>query len=135
GVPEAAARIGAAVRTLHFAPEVDGIPTHDLAAEVDATRGLIDLARAHQALGPRVLEALGRAVARAATTIAMAGPVPRRSLLHRDLDDKQLLVDGDGVGMLDVDTLGLGDPALDVGNLLAHLDLRVGQGWTTRQTA
>ena len=39
------------------------------------------------------------------------------------------------VGMLDVDTLGVGDPGLDLGNLLAHLDLRVQQGWTTQQTA
>ena len=37
--------------------------------------------------------------------------------------------------MLDVDTLGLGDPALDLGNLLAHLDLRVEQGWTDRGSA
>ncbi|WP_277455458.1 aminoglycoside phosphotransferase family protein [Janibacter sp. DB-40] len=135
GVPEAAARIGAAVRTLHTAPQVDGVPAHDLAAEVDVTRGLIELARTHQALGSRVLETLWRDVERAATTITLAGPATRRSLLHRDLHDKQLLVDGDAVGMLDVDTLGLGDPALDLGNLLAHLDLRVEQGWTTRQTA
>src|SRR5699024_628158 len=45
--------------------------------------------------------------------------------------DKQLLVDAGRAGLLDVDTLGAGDAALDLGNLLAHLDLRVRQGWTT----
>ncbi|WEV78884.1 aminoglycoside phosphotransferase family protein [Janibacter cremeus] len=135
GGTDAAERIGAAARTLHSAGEIDGVPGHDLTAELGATRGLIDLARTHHALGHRVLETLGRDVERAATAIAAAGPVARRSLLHRDLHDKQLLVDRDGVGMLDVDTLGLGDPALDLGNLLAHLDLRVEQGWASRQTA
>lgn len=139
GVPDAAEQIGAAVRTLHSAPEVDGVSGHDLAAEVAATQVLIDLARTHHALGARDVELVTRDVAHAATTVVRAGPVERRSLLHRDLHDKQLLVDGDGggmrVGMLDVDTLGVGDPGLDLGNLLAHLDLRVQQGWTTQQTA
>lgn len=135
GVTDAAGRVGAVVRTLHSSRAVDGLPGHDLAAEVAVTGGLIDLARTHHALRPRVLEALGQDVARAATAVALAGPPALRSMLHRDLHDKQLLVDGDGVGMLDVDTLGLGDPALDLGNLLAHLDLRVQQGWATQHTA
>lgn len=135
GVTDAAGRVGAVVRTLHSSRAVDGLPGHDLAAEVAVTGGLIELARTHHALRPRVLEALGQDVARAATAVALAGPPARRSMLHRDLHDKQLLVDGDGVGMLDVDTLGLGDPALDLGNLLAHLDLRVQQGWATQHTA
>ncbi len=61
----------------------------------------------------------------------LAGLVPptSSSLIHRDLHDKQILVDDDGVvGLLDLDTLAIGDPALDVANLLAHLELRVLQG-------
>lgn len=40
---------------------------------------------------------------------------------HRDLHEKQVLVSGGVAGLLDFDTLCLSDPALDVGNLLAHL--------------
>lgn len=126
--------VGAAVRTLHSG-DIEDVPEHDLAAEVGTTRGLIDLARRHHALEARDLDALDREATRAASVVAQDGPVGRRGLLHRDLHDKQLLVDGDVVGMLDVDTLGVGDPALDLGNLLAHLDLRVWQGWTTSGTA
>ncbi len=136
GVPEGVARsVGEAVRTLHSATEVEGVPGHDLGAEVDIARGLLDLARLHRALDPRLLDALDRDVAQAAARIVAAGPVGERALLHRDLHDKQLLVDDGRVGMLDVDTLGLGDPALDLGNLLAHLDLRVEQGWASEPVA
>lgn len=59
------------------------------------------------------------------------GPTPsgHRSLIHRDLHDGQLMIDRDGdVGVLDFDLLTVGDPALDLANLLAHLELRAMQG-------
>lgn len=46
-------------------------------------------------------------------------PVP----CHRDLHEGQILLHDTGAGLLDFDTLRLGDPALDVGNLQAHLVL------------
>ena len=42
---------------------------------------------------------------------------------HRDLHEGQILLDKNRAGLLDFDTLRLGDPALDVGNLQAHLIL------------
>jgi len=49
--------------------------------------------------------------------------------VHRDLHVKQVLVTADGeVGVLDLDTLAKGDPAVDVANFLAHLELRSLQG-------
>lgn len=51
-------------------------------------------------------------------------------LSHRDLHDKQILVasvgaaPGSRAGLIDSDTLALADPALDLGNLLAHVRLR-----------
>jgi len=42
---------------------------------------------------------------------------------HRDLHEKQILMANGVVGLLDFDTLSLADPALDAGNLLAHLYL------------
>lgn len=56
-------------------------------------------------------------------------PEPRWTLSHRDLHDKQILVTPAGsVGLIDSDTLALADPALDLGNLLAHVELRARQG-------
>lgn len=55
----------------------------------------------------------------------------RLAYLHRDLHDKQLVVDqrwGIGLTVLDLDLAALGDPALDLANLLVHLELRVLQG-------
>ncbi len=40
---------------------------------------------------------------------------------HRDLHEGQILLDQRRVGLLDFDTLRHGDPALDAGNLQAHL--------------
>ena len=44
-------------------------------------------------------------------------------ILHRDYHEKQVLIDGDRTVLIDFDTLCRGDPALDVGNFLAHLRL------------
>jgi aminoglycoside phosphotransferase (APT) family kinase protein len=47
-------------------------------------------------------------------------PVPN-VLLHRDFYFDQLLIDGERVWLLDLDCAALGDPAVDLGNFLAHL--------------
>ena len=44
--------------------------------------------------------------------------------VHRDFYDKQILVTGHLVTFLDYDSTALGNPALDVGNFIAHLKLR-----------
>ncbi|MEZ5912478.1 MAG: phosphotransferase [Paracoccaceae bacterium] len=48
---------------------------------------------------------------------------PCRLFAHRDLHEKQIVLTGGLAGILDFDTLSLGDPALDIGNLQAHLFL------------
>ncbi len=45
------------------------------------------------------------------------------TLVHRDFYEKQVLVDGPQTILIDFDTLCLSDPAIDVGNFLAHLRL------------
>jgi hypothetical protein len=67
---------------------------------------------------PDVLGRLER-VERALRRLREAPP----ALLHRDLHPGQVLVDGGAVGFVDVDELARGAAVLDVGNLLAHLDL------------
>lgn len=57
-------------------------------------------------------------------------------LLHRDLHDKQVIPQADGPpGLLDLDTAALGEAALDIANILVHLDLRVRQGLLTVDAA
>jgi aminoglycoside phosphotransferase (APT) family kinase protein len=58
----------------------------------------------------------------------LALPRMRGVPVHRDLHDKQLLWDGKRLGLIDCDTLAAGDPAADVANVLAHLQLRQAQG-------
>ncbi len=62
-----------------------------------------------------------------------AGTPQAPVLAHRDLHDKQVLVpegtgSAGGVGLIDCDTLTLAEPALDLANLLVHLDFREAQG-------
>jgi len=49
---------------------------------------------------------------------------PPRAVIHRDFYDRQVLLSTGPPGMIDVDTLCLGDPELDMGNFLAHTKLR-----------
>lgn len=77
-------------------------------------------AREHRALAP--LEALQRRVEEVSGELVAGADPP--ALLHRDLHDGQLLWDGAGLGVLDLDTVARGEAALDAGNLLAHAELR-----------
>jgi len=45
-------------------------------------------------------------------------------VVHGDLHDRNILLDGGRLALLDSDTLHVGDPAVDVGNLAAHVFLR-----------
>lgn len=46
------------------------------------------------------------------------------SLVHCDFYDKQIIVNGNAIAFLDFDSFSIGDPAIDIGNFLAHLALR-----------
>jgi Ser/Thr protein kinase RdoA (MazF antagonist) len=45
------------------------------------------------------------------------------TVVHRDLYEDQILV-GERIGLIDLDDAATGPPELDIGNLLAHLELR-----------
>ena len=49
-------------------------------------------------------------------------------ICHRDFHDKQVLLSETRITLLDLDLLANSDPALDAGNILAHLRLRSLQG-------
>ncbi|CAN5210975.1 hypothetical protein BH24ACT1_BH24ACT1_07870 [soil metagenome] len=120
---------GRAVRALHATTPPAEIPSHRPDDEVAVTARWVNHALAHP-----VLDRVDRARATAAleelrTDLGALASPSTLTLVHRDLHDKQVLVvDGDDAGILDLDTLAAGDPALDVANLLAHLELRVLQG-------
>lgn len=116
--------VGVAVRRLHTAVAGPTLPTHDADAELAVARRWVGLATDHHLLGARAAD-VDRLLA--AAEDLLAGPAGTAALLHRDLHDKQLLIDGTDVGMLDFDLAALGDPALDLANLLTHLDLRARQ--------
>lgn len=78
----------------------DEVAVIDRAPDVPDTRALADhLGRAARALSP--------------------GPVCG---IHRDFYPDQVLIDGDRVWLLDLDLYADGDPTIDLGNMLAHLE-------------
>ena len=135
-VSRAFGAVGRTVRALHDATPPAGLPIHHADGEVAITARWVDQALAHGVLEPldRVratdaLEALGTALG------GLASP-PELTLVHRDLHDKQILVtDEDDAGLLDLDTLAVGDPAIDVANLLVHLELRMMQAHCRSEVA
>jgi aminoglycoside phosphotransferase (APT) family kinase protein len=61
------------------------------------------------------------AIFEASTYLANALPVGEPCGIHRDFHPGQVLIDGERVYLLDLDLYAAGDPALDVGNFLAHI--------------
>ena len=115
--------VGAAVSP---GPSVD-VRAHSAEDEVLTIERWIDFAVSFDALGVSE-ERLRRAAASVVRSL-LAGGSPA-GLAHRDLHDKQILVDlpACAVGLIDCDTLAVAEPALDLANLSAHLDFRVAQG-------
>lgn len=133
--------VGEGLHELH-ALDGAGLGRHGVAEELAAIR---------RALEPvaGVLDAgdVAGAVDAVEAALAAEPTVPVDGVLHRDLHDKQLLVPSGPfgardieagsirVGLIDVDTLAVGERALDVANLLVHLELRVRQGLLSEHRA
>lgn len=132
GVPEtdavrAASGVGSALARLHAAPLPAEVEAHDVAAEAGVAGRWLAHALSYRALTPEAVAAVEGALASARRLLA--GPAQRPRLLHRDLHDKQVLLAPDSqVGLLDFDLAAGGEPALDLANLLVHLELRGAQG-------
>ena len=126
----AARATGKALRWLH-----DQVPhpqkMHDAHAEIGVLQKWISrvesfgIARTHNFndAAARVLESL-------------EGDACPFTMIHRDFYDKQIIIDCDSsVGMLDFETAATGESALDLANMLAHLELRVLQGQCSAESA
>lgn len=95
-----------------------GLPAHTGRDEALLLAEWLDRCRLYR---PDAARALAAAVAEISGRLAHAGAACAPS--HRDLHEKQILISGGVAGLLDFDTLSLADPALDPGNLAAHLFL------------
>lgn len=70
-------------------------------------------------LDPRQVDGLYRRISVIAPILDSSPPV----LLHRDLHPQQILLDGRSGALVDLDDAARGPAEIDLGNLLAHLDL------------
>lgn len=113
--------LGRALRGLQEIPvRAPALPRHAPADELAVLdRWAARVCVATGARDERWLRARAAAAAR-----AEALPTTSCALSHRDLHDGQLMVSAEGLALVDFDLLALADPALDAGNLLAHLELR-----------
>ncbi|NNG03004.1 MAG: phosphotransferase [Inquilinus sp.] len=117
-LPSGMALAGRALARLHLA-RVAGLKTHGVEDELDLLEAWVDLVGG---VRPelRSLVETGLATVRAALSRVGNGPAV---VIHRDFHLKQVLLEGETAVLTDFDTLCTGDPALDVGNFLAHLRL------------
>jgi aminoglycoside phosphotransferase (APT) family kinase protein len=123
------ASAGHALRWLHQAPAPSAARQHDARAEIEVLRRWIRRLETLRTKTSRDVRRSAGAVMRA----LRAGDSPA-GFLHRDFHDKQVFLERDGrAGFLDFDAAAVGERALDVANMLVHLELRTIQGlWTAR---
>ena len=123
--------VGGALRTLHEASPPTIAPIHDAKEEVAVLRKWCSYVQCYV---PGLFQAV-RSFQERVCTALLDGSSPA-GLLHRDFYDKQIFIQPEGrVGLLDFDTLAIGEPALDLANFLVHLQLRALQGLCSQQWA
>lgn len=103
--------------------ELEEEKTHDWTDELTILDQRLDRLQAAAPLLTRRIQALRRSCHR------VAAPLDNRHLcnIHRDFYPDQVIVQGQQVYLLDLDLYCRGDPAVDLGNFIAHLqeaDLR-----------
>ncbi len=113
--------IGACLRQFQRSDTGDGLPefshTDELAVLDERARRFL---LCKPSLPSRWLEGRQQ-LQEAAEKLPLAG----LGLAHRDLHDRQFIVCGESIGLLDFDLICKADVALDAANLLAHINLRV----------
>ena len=109
------APVGAALATLHRRrPMALSVLMHK-----HITEALFAAAAAVGATSPTLA---ARATALASRIAALIEVPKRLALIHGDFYAKQILLSGETPTMLDFDRLSLGDPSVDIGTFLAHLE-------------
>lgn len=107
------ARVGAALGGWHWAWDGTApiqLQQHTVDLELEILRSRAGAA------SPPVARAVAEVIPR------ISGEWRCSTVVHRDLYEEQVLA-GERVGLIDVDDAALGPPELDIGNLLAHVEL------------
>ncbi|HEX7256160.1 MAG TPA: phosphotransferase [Gaiellaceae bacterium] len=107
------ARVGAAIGAWHAAWDGNTpapLEPHTIGRELEILRSRADTA------SPAVAEVVGEALPHLGSEWRCT------TVVHRDLYEEQVVA-GERVGLIDLDDAALGPPELDVGNLLAHIEL------------
>jgi aminoglycoside phosphotransferase (APT) family kinase protein len=124
-------QIGAAVRILHGHRARVSRLVHDRTAEMAAAHRWLSAAARFGMLRSGAWREREEQVESLLPDIP-----PELALLHRDLHDTQIVLqDGEPVALLDLALATYGDPALDLANLLVHIDLRARQGLCSTRRA
>lgn len=119
--------IGATLRRLHESPLHQDMRIHEEKDEACVLINWVDNASFYFPSRGEKLKKQAQQVIQRLSEVSSRGGV-----LHRDLHDKQILLAGNLYpGFIDFDTLAWGPPALDLANLLVHLELRVLQNKAT----
>lgn len=108
-------------------PASAALPEHTPVDEVGVLRRWAGLVARFEALPAAQEATLVTAVEETATALVTGRPQDP-VVSHRDLHDKQIMAEGDSLGLLDFDTAARAEPALDLANLWVHAGLRVDQG-------
>jgi streptomycin 6-kinase len=114
--------IGAALAALHC--QTPG-SLRRLNAEAERSR-LVQVASHIGFLCPRLAEQASDLAGQLSTHLAQEPTT--LCPIHNDFHARQVLLEADAVAILDLDEAGWGDPAVDVGNFIAHLELDVLRG-------
>jgi hypothetical protein len=111
-----AARLAEVAHKLHNSGLIP-IKTHTIGDELDLLdRRLAQASQIHPSWARRIDAIRARCRHLAATL-----PVSQPTSIHRDFYPAQVLVQANRCCLLDLDLFSLGDPALDLGNFVAHL--------------
>ncbi len=113
--PERLMGVGQALARIH-AQEAEGLPAFTPVMEAAQVAAIADQ---FVALWPAYAAEVHR-LSRQIGAMLVEAPVVTTPI-HGDFYAKQVLLDGDQVGILDFDESALGDPMTDVGNFIAHL--------------
>ncbi len=114
---------GRAIARLHHC-KLDAERKHDPEDEVQLLEGWVRLTgEVHDGLR----DVTAKAMVDVREALLGLGETPT-ALVHRDFYEKQVIIDGERTALIDFDTLCKADPAIDLGNVIAHIRLARAKG-------